>query len=223
MEKMTETKILTGDFYIEFDDSIIPVTKFIPDEECNAGNAYILKSDDCFYLYKGNYLFDHITEPGIYKKDDGSYQIVRVSTKEDREKYDINSHLRVLNLTTILDTLKNKSSSVVALPENSSMMYVPTVTTVDDILKRGMKLAMIQKNINLDGLKDHFPDKNALFNFKQVLKNPDSKLSIMLFSRGCEAFGLKYTLLIEELDENNVVGNPLTEPIKVSSEDTHPI
>ena len=38
-----------------------------------------------------------------------------------------------------------------------------------------------------------------------------------------EALNLKYTIIIEEKDDDNVVGTKLSEPLRVSSEDTYDI
>ena len=82
-----------------------------------------------------------------------------------------------------------------------------------------MKQAIINKGIDIDRFKYRFVDKNALFNFKQVLKG-DNRLSMLLFDRGAEAFNLKYTIVLEE-DLGDPIGIPLSEPIVVSSNDTH--
>lgn len=69
-------------------------------------------------------------------------------------------------------------------------------------------------------IQDIETQKNALFNFKQVIRG-ENKLSILIFDRGMEALNLKYKIIIEEKDDINVVGTKLTEPIVVSSEDTY--
>ena len=117
--------------------------------------------------------------------------------------------------------INNKEVEVFIMPE-SSKAFCPEITDADDILKRLMKRAIIEKGIDLDRFKARFVDKNALFNFKQVLKG-DNRLSMLLFDRGVEAFNLKYTIILSEAEENNHIGARLTEPIIMTSEDTHPL
>ena len=81
-------------------------------------------------------------------------------------------------------------------------------------------MALIQKNVDLDRYKDRFTNKNELFNFKQVIRG-DSKLSILIFNRGCEALNLKYSIVLEDKSPDDIVGDKLMEPIIVSSEDTY--
>ena len=69
-----------------------------------------------------------------------------------------------------------------------------------NFLKYVIKKAIIDKGIDIDRFKYRFVDKNALFNFKQVLKG-DNRLSMLLFDRGVEAFNLKYTI-VHELNGN---------------------
>ena len=104
------------------------------------------------------------------------------------------------------------------MPE-SSKAFCPEITENDDILKRLMKQAIINKGIDIDRFKYRFVDKNALFNFKQVLKG-DNRLSMLLFDRGVEAFNLKYTIILQE-DSGDPIGIPLSQPIVISSNDTH--
>ena len=97
--------------------------------------------------------------------------------------------------------------------------FCPQITETDDILKRLMKQLIIEKGIDLDRFKYRFLDKNALFNFKQVIKG-DNRLSMLLFDRGIEAFNLKYTIIVEEAP-GDTIGMTLKEPLIFSSDDTY--
>ncbi len=81
-----------------------------------------------------------------------------------------------------------------------------------------MKEALIIKQIDPNSCKDLFNTRNESFNFNSGLKSKN-KFSMLLFSRGCKAFKLKCTIQLEDLDPDNIVGNPITEPIVCSSED----
>ena len=111
---------------------------------------------------------------------------------------------------------KQSDKYVLAVPsteeEKKKYTYSDKIcsTTASDIIDKG---------IDIDRFKYRFVDKNALFNFKQVLKG-DNRLSMLLFDRGVEAFNLKYTIVLEE-NGNDSIGIPLNKPIIVSSNDTH--
>lgn len=81
----------------------------------------------------------------------------------------------------------------------------------------------MEKEFDIDNNKAGFKDKNALFNFKQVVKSEDAKVSILIFQRGMEAMGLEYDIVIRENNPDKAIGKALVMPIKVSSDDTFEI
>ena len=200
------------------DDNLIDNESFKDDVAYIQNNYYYLYRGECKGSKKG-------LKPGIYKskssENENKYFIVDPKTDYEKELYDVTTHVASLNPVSIIDVANTKEDILVAIPE-STKIFQPTLNATDDILKRVAKEALIVKNVDLDRYKDRFKDKNALFNFKQVIRG-DNKLSILIFDRGMEALNLKYTIVIEERDDVNYVGNRLTKPIKVSSEDTYDI
>lgn len=214
---ITDTEVykieLLSDIDLESDD------KEFKDDIAYIDNGY-------YYLYRGQYKGSSksMLKAGIYKNTPDtapSYFIVEPQTDDEKTIYDVSSHIATLNPVSIIDTANTKEDLLIAIPE-STKIFQPTLVPSDDILKRIAKMALIQKNVDLDRHKDRFKDKNALFNFKQVIRG-DNKLSILIFDRGCEALNLKYSIVIEEKDPDNFVGTKLMEPIVVSSEDTYDI
>ena len=177
---------------------------------------------DYYYLYRGKLPIavsgDHL-EPGIYfDKQSDKYVLAVPSTEEERKQYTYSDKICSTTASDIIDKINKKEVEVFVMPE-SSKSFCPEISEKDDILKRLMKQAIIDKGIDIDRFKYRFVDKNALFNFKQVLKG-DNRLSMLLFDRGVEAFNLKYTIVLEE-NGNDSIGIPLNKPIIVSSNDTH--
>ena len=117
--------------------------------------------------------------------------------------------------------LNTKEEILIAIPE-SSKVFQPTLSINDDILKRAIKLVLLDKGVDLDRHKDRFRDKNALFNLKQVIRG-ENKVSILIFERFCEALNLGFSITLFEKDPNFSVGKPLTKPVVVSSEDTYEV
>ena len=194
--------------------------------EYNEQTAYI--DNGYFYIYRGDTREDPRTakslKPGIYryrKGKDVMHVLVPVTTDEEKEEYDVNTHINSLNPVSVIDTAKTKEELLVAIPE-STKIFQPTLSENDDILKRLAKMALIAKNVDLDRYKDRFTNKNELFNFKQVIKG-DNKLSILIFNRGMSAMNLEYDITLREKDPANAVGDPLKEPITISSDDTYPM
>ena len=92
---------------------------------------------------------------------------------------------------------------------------------INRLADKSVSLGIGKKRINIDIYKDRFVDKNALFNFRQVLRG-DSPMSMLLFDRGTDAFNLKYTITVEEAEPNDlIIGIPLKEPISMSSDDVY--
>lgn len=175
---------------------------------------------DYYYLFKGKVPENgNIEEPGIYIDRQTNEPLLAVpSTDEEKKKYSYNDKICSTSANEIIDKINRKEVEVFIMPE-SSKAYCPEITEDDDILKRLMKKIIIDKGIDIDRFKTRFVDKNALFNFKQVLKGTN-RLSMLLFDRGIEAFNLKYTIIVSE-GPGSPIAAPLAEPLIVSSEDTH--
>ena len=207
------TSQLTGD-----EDSTI-------DTDFDTGVAYIYNG--YYFLYRGEHSGSKLgLKPGIYRKKSDSksertYFIISPSTDEEKAMYDITDKICSLHKTSIIDTANTKEELLVAIPE-SSKIFKPTLAPTDDILKRAAKLVLLAKGVDLDRHKDGFRDKNALFNLKQVFRG-DSKVSILIFDRFCEAMNLEYAVVISEKNDPLTIGTKLDKPIIVSSEDTYDI
>lgn len=179
---------------------------------------------DYYYVYRGSLQDKGATpdKPGIYMDSITNTPILfDPSTDAEKKQYNYADKISSSTASEIVDKINRKEVQVFVLPE-ASRAYCPTISESDDILKRVMKQAIIDKGIDLERFKYRFTDKNALFNFKQVLKG-DNRLSMLLFDRGTEAFNLKYTIIVEEAKDGDVIGMPLEKPIVISSDDTFDI
>lgn len=185
--------------------------------------AYI--SDNMYYLYRGEADSSNVEKlkPGIYKekneKEKPKYFVIEPSTEAEREEFDATEKISKIHLRSLIDSANKNEDILIAIPE-STKIFQPQITENDDILKVIAKKALQLKNVDLDRYKDRFSNKNELFNFKQVLRS-DNKVSMKIFMRGMEALNLVFTIIVTEKSANNVVGDPLKEPIKTSSEETY--
>lgn len=210
--------------YALLEDACLPIRIYDPkDIEYSEKYAYV--HNGFFYLYRGNCLRSIKKGPGIFlDPESNQFYLIEVDPSNPRDvaKYRVcQEHMAVFDKETVLDDIKKNGEEMYSSGKVISKSFQPNLKNTDDSLKRVMKMAMMEKNIDIDQYRDRFSDKNATFNFKQVIKN-DAKLSMLLFERGCDAFGLKYTIIVEEaFPDNPPVGKKLEHKIIVSSDDTY--
>lgn len=219
---MSNTKVYNKDCVIATEEEVykigvLPVNweneKY---EELDDQTAYIVNG--FYYVKKGKLTSELTKEPGLYSDTNGNIVLVEVSTEEEKEKYEIEQYIVDVDKENLVFILKDDIENYISIPENSKL-FNPNVNINDDILKRAMKQALKDKNVDIDLQKDRFLNKNQLLNFKQVIKG-DKPLSMLLFQRGVEVLGLKFTIIVEEANEE-MIGKPLADPIVVTSEDTY--
>lgn len=221
------------------DDALYTIALFDDEEkEFKEGCAYL--KDEYFYLWRGEAKETEDTllnkKPGIYKDPDTEHIfLVEPRTDDEKDYYLICDKISAIDPEEIVDIV-NENDDILVSVSSGSKIFKPEIELSDDILKRIIKTALIKKNVEMDQLKDRFINSNAFFNFKQSInkkaddedevgakKKKPTPLSMLLFDRGCEAMNLKYRIIIEEKDPKHVVGDPLTEEIECSSEDTYEI
>ncbi len=217
---MSNVPIYSDDILLDDGKNMRHVRLYDPEcKEFDPMVAYL--KGDYFYVYRGSLQNKKSIpdKPGIYLDEStGNYILFDPSTKEEKAEYSYADKISSSTASEIVDKINRKEVEVFVLPE-ASKAFCPQITERDDILKRLMKQAIVSKGIDLERFKYRFVDKNALFNFKQVLKG-DNRLSMLLFDRGVEAFNLRYTIIVEEAKTGDTIGLPLGEPIIVSSDDT---
>lgn len=177
-----------------------------------------------YYIYRGTTLtreFD-MKLPGIYLAPDDHYIWIPVTEGNQDDQWKIEDKFATTNMQDIIKAMLDSEDVSLNIPE-SGKIFRPDELDTDDILKRAIKRALAAKRVDIEGCRKRFPDKNALFNFKQVVKSPTSRLSMLLFERGCAALNLKYTVTVEEIDPDKCVGAKLETPIQICSEDTYSV
>ncbi len=216
-------KVYSNDSLLITNDEILTIK--IYNENSNIfekGIAYL--DGEYFYIYRGEITEKELhkegvkLEPGIYRCN-GKNILIMPLTDEEKKYYTYEDKISSIDPNKIIEMINTKEKILVPVPE-SSKLFIPVINKEDDILKRLIKKALIEKNIDIDQYRHRFLDKNALFNFKQVIKN-NNTLSILLFDRGCEALNLKYTIILEELDPENVIGEKLDISITAASDDVY--
>lgn len=218
-----ETKKQITDLVVTEEDVLVPIklnTENINDGTLyKKGVAYI--AYPYFYQFRGTTLTTEYErrEPGIYLTPTDHYVWIPVTPDngDNDARYSVDDKFATADERKIIDLMINKEDIKLNIPE-SGKVFRPEETENDDILKRLMKRILKTKGVDIDAYKYRFADKNALFNFKQVIKG-DGKLSMLLFERGCNALNLKYTISVEEASLDECIGEALTQPLIICSED----
>lgn len=166
--------------------------------------AYII--DDMFYPYRGEYNEKKSVLPGIYSNGSNKAIIIKPDDK-DKDAYKVETHRAKIDSDAIYDGILAREDEFQIYSDGKSA-YIPDITINDDPFKRALKEAIIAKGIDIDNIKDRFSDRNAVFNFKSVMKG-DNKVSTLIFERGCEAFGLGYCIVLYDKDKNNIIGHEI--------------
>lgn len=180
-------------------------------------HAYL--DGDYFYLFRGTKSLSEMDKPGVYiNGDTGKAVKVDPSTEEEKEYYSSDGKV-VTHDPTEAAKFINTHEDVFVPISDSMKVFNPEILVTDDILKRILKLLFIEKEIDIDNYKERFPDKNALFNFKQVMKNPDSRVTMKIFERACDVIGVEYIITIRE--KSNTIAKKMGHDLSVSSEDTY--
>lgn len=216
---MIAAKIFTGKMGIVIDDDYHEVYIFNEDKKLKKGFGYI--KGNYVYIYHGKVEKRDIKKmnPGIYKDKNGNYVFVEPKEK-DLPKYHVDNIID-LDMNSIFQQLKSNEENFidperVEVINNNAEVFVPTINEDDDFLKYLVKVAIIQKKINLKNYRGKFSNQYQLNNLKSGL-NKGTKMTVTNFKVWCEILGLKWQFILE--DDGTDRYNPLPEPIVIESQD----
>ncbi len=201
--------------------ALLPIVALNP-ESRNFDKKHAYFYGNYLYLFNGACPRVLARDPGIYydSTEDCYFIIEHDPNNPESDIYKATEdHIFKLNPITIARSLQDEEETIYARQRASSRkIYHPVIGEKDDLLKRAIKQALIEKGIDLDQCRQNFENKNSLFNFKQVLKS-DGKMTILVFQRGADAFNLRVVVSLEEIDPEHPIGEALKAPIVVSSTD----
>ncbi len=143
---------------------------------------------------------------------------IRSSIKDD---FSVNN-LRPSDISDILSAVSKLDPSVPLYNEkalidinSATSLYIPVVNVKDDCLKKLIKMSIIDKKIDINGLKSIMQKPYQLSNLKTALAN-DTKMSITNFIIWCNLLGLKFDIYVA--DNENDSYYPLKKVIHYCSE-----
>lgn len=215
----------SNETYAMLNDSMLPI-RFYDPKDIEYSEKYAYAYDGYFYLYLGSCLRSIKKGPGIFwDPEKMEYYMIPVDESNPKEVADFKicpDHIAILDPASILDDIKSNRQEIYSKQDKSSKTFCPKIDVNDDILKRITKEIIIEKDIDIDQIRDRFRDKNTVFNYKQVVKG-DGKMSWMIFERGLEAYNLVAVLTVVEADPNFTIGTRLEKPISARTDDTFEI
>lgn len=97
----------------------------------------------------------------------------------------------------------------------STSMFIPEIRENDDCLKKLIKMSIINKKINVNGLKSKLAHSYSLSNLKTALMN-NTKMSIPNFIVWCDLLELKFDIIVDNTGLDDQF--PLPKMIHYSSE-----
>lgn len=147
--------------------------------------------------------------PGVY--DCGVINRFVLPTEENEEDYtgqviDLSDVDNIGELTKKMDLLKDMEREILTSPDS---IFTPIITDKDSPIMRGLKEAVIAKNIDLDKYADRFGDNFP--NDKRQFKRDD--MTLFMFNRMCQNLDIKAQLIIEDSECN--VPNPIGRKIVI--------
>ena len=154
------------------------------------------------------------TRPGYTKQGVlGFYNLPE--TEEDKIKYSRNNDKFVdfSNCTSMADTIKKQEMvrdierEIITNPDS---ITVPNVSALDSPEMRGLKEAIIMKNIDIDKYQGRFGDNFP--NDKRLLKQHN--ITQKMLKRMVDNLDIKVTMIFEDVDSN--VPNPMGKKIIIN-------
>ena len=193
-----------GDYYA-VDGNFEPGKKFKKD------HMYIVNGNE-LSIYGGRLKGEEL--PGHFyrtSKDPESYKFIPPNKDQIEEFMVGNITDTTLAKRAITNPDDFKDVDVSQVDTTELKIFAPPIKPNDDVLKRIIKTALIQKQVDLKLYRGQFDKDYHLSNLKSTLTK-DAPLSAKYFVRWCEILGLSVTVLAEDNGLDKIA--PLTEKIE---------
>lgn len=182
-----------------------------PELYANTGTGVQVERDGVQYILPHRNTAYSPDKPGVY--DCGNaISMFTFPTEEQRSEYtgeviDLADVQNISELTRKMDLLKDMERDILTTPDN---IFTPVISESDSSIMKGLKEALIAKNIDLDKYADRFGDNYP--NDKRQFKRED--ITLFMFSRMCQNLDMNARLIIE--DSSFDVPNPIGRQIVVN-------
>lgn len=195
---------------LEDENRIINIRAFI-----NEG----IEKDIKFYPKKG-YVREEDGEVFVYYEDkkDKPTMLPSFTIEDGKPIYNVGNpkYEGIMNISNIkrvdLEHIINNTSENEELYNEQAISdmnaatstFVPIINEDDDFLKKLIKKAIIEMNVNIKALQHQMPKKYGLTNMKSALIG-STKMSVTNFLLWCELLGLNFNIIISDNGEKKMV------------------
>lgn len=180
------------------------------------GKGYINPNDNHVWIYTGSSKpVDSNRYPHFWITD-GQINFSH-PIDEIMEEFSV-KNLRSLNMSVILNTINDDvelyDEKAINDMNAKSQIFVPTMHEADDPLKKIIKHAIIEKNVDISRYKSKCEKAFDLSNMKQALNN-QSKMSTKQFGNWAELLGIDYCIIVWDNGKDSL--DKLKEPLVYDS------
>lgn len=180
-----------------------------PELYANTGTAVEIQKNDKTYLLPHRAGAHSPDRPGIY--DCGPIVKFNFPSGKDEEKYtgeviDLSDVESIGELIEKNAKVRNIEREILTSPDS---IFTPVISNSDTPVMKGLKEAVIAKNIDLDKYSDRFGDNYP--NDKRQFKK--DSITLFMFERMCECLDMSAKIIIE--DKSPDVPNPMGRVIEV--------
>ncbi|MCM1215970.1 MAG: hypothetical protein NC548_15795 [Lachnospiraceae bacterium] len=181
-----------------------------PELYANTGTAVEIHQNDKTYLLphrNGGYVADR---PGVY--DCGAIVKFNLPSEKEEDKYtgeiiDLADVSSIGELIEKNSKVRNIEREILTSPDS---IFTPVISDSDTPVMRGLKEAVIAKQIDLDKYSDRFGDNYP--NDKRQFKK--DSVTLFMFERMCDCLDLNAEIIIK--DKSPDVPNPMGKTITIN-------
>ena len=172
------------------------------------GFGYINADDNMVYIYAGKIKKNLDVKPGcVYKDKGGELKFIK-HTEEIHDKFKLENVVR-FSRDDLLNGINNDEDFKSIDPrvlEQSDNYFAPIIKEEDDILKRIIKRALLEKKINPRDMREKFKNDYDVTNMKSALTK-SAPLSIKYFIKWVEVLDLsvKIVTALENCDGDSLL------------------
>lgn len=171
-----------------------------------------ITNDGYVYIYGGK-LKDEANAGYFYKshKEPETYKFIAPS-EDAKEEFSVDNVINPLDSKrAITDPTVLKEFDTNMIDTTELKIFAPPVKPNDDVLKRIIKLALQEKQVDLKSYRHLFDKDYHLSNLKSTLTK-DAPLSAKYFVRWCEILGLSVSIIAQ--DNGNDTISPMSKVIE---------
>lgn len=210
---------LTFPAYIKDNEKIFSILGYISEStDYVDGKGYINNTEGivCIYTTKKSSLNLNDTIPYFWKTADGDIEYSNL-TPDMFKTFGIKNIVDLSEETIDNETVENEKlydEELIMSINTSTSVFKPPIQKEDDFLKKLIKQAILDKNIDVKILENKLDKKNGLNNLKSALLGK-TKMSTTNFIIWSELLGLNFEVIVSDMGYDKL--HPLPQTLHYTS------